>query len=97
MTKQKGKRYKDLCSACQTGCAAKQACMLGERMSFMWVSMSKLRRLFLPLWFLPLFIHCLFSGDVLVNFFLKIPSFLSCAKRNKEKGLYVLSILGQVF
>ena len=34
-----------------------------------------------------LFIRCLFSCDVLVKFLLKIPSFLSCAKTNKERAL----------
>lgn len=33
-----------------------------------------------------LFIRCLFSCDVLVKFLLKIPSFLSCAKTNRERA-----------
>lgn len=44
-----------------------------------------------------LFIHCLFSGDVLVKFLLKISSLLSCSKMKKEKGLGALSALRQVF
>lgn len=56
-------------------------------MSFLWVSMSKLRRLFLPLWFLPLFIHCLFSGDVLVNFFWKSQAFSAVQRGTKKRAL----------